>query len=492
MKIQVELLINQFLRSYLETFSIEEFAAFVKQCGVKTNEEECVEYLDTNINVFALKNGRYATRAAVFTKQFFSFKPGRKEFDQGLFITGHRCIPFIDPEILSFGVNFVYKGKLLEKKIGTFDSQTVLDLFSLYGDEYSSQYIASDPVNSDIDLGKTDFILPPVVKATGNSLAPLIEDGFKYGDRIICYVSDWDTNTVSLEFEPRNSNAFQMTEADVERGEWYSTLETDLNESFDLHGPLSSIEEQLATVFANCRRSLCKRTCGSLDEFFARTNKIGFELFGVETRLWHKGEDVPAIGKWNSFDLNPPEYDDDDDEFCAQQGEAIEPIPQYIIDSFLKDYLFSKNSDIHEVLPKLYPNFHRLSNFQQNIMLLHLKNRHAILLQNYNHFADSEISDLRHKALELFSNVNSLVYSIDMVKSDLANYPQQSLVILSQIFGHVMHILEMCETDVTAVIQERKEILLSVEGMELNFECVEEDLKTVLEKETKNGFVIIK
>ncbi|MBQ1948560.1 MAG: hypothetical protein II367_00210 [Treponema sp.] len=492
MKIQVELLINQFLRSYLETFSIEEFVAFIKECGVKTNEKECVEYLDSNINVFALKNGRYATRAAVFTKQYFSFKPNRKEIEQGLFITGHRCIPFIDPEILSFGVNFIYKGKLLDKKIGTFDSQTVLDLFSLYGDEYSSQYIASDPVNSDIDLGKSDFILPPVVKITGNSLAPLIEDGFKAGDRIICFVSDWDSNTVAIEFESRSSSGLQMTEEDVERGEWYANLESDLNDSFDLHGPLSSIEEQLATVFANRRRVLCKKSCGSLDEFFARTNKVGFELFGVETRLWHKGVDVPAIGKWNSFDLNPNEYDDDDDYVYERQGEAIEPIPQYITDSFLKDYLFNKNPEIAEILPRLYPNFHRLTKFQQNFMLLHLKNRHVIISSNYNHFADSEISELRHKALELFAHVNSLVYSIDMVKSDLTNYPQQSLVILSQIFGHVMHILEMCQTDVAAVIQERHEILLSIEGMELNFECVDEDLKSVLERESKNGFVIIK
>ncbi|MCR5494429.1 MAG: hypothetical protein K6F15_02225 [Treponema sp.] len=492
MKIQVELLIHQFLRSYLEPFSVAEFVAFVKECGVKTTDRECVEYLDSNINVFALKNERYATRAAVFTDQYFSFKPGRKEFEQGLFITGHRCVPFVDPEILSFGINFVYKGKSLEKKTGTFDSQTVLDLFTLYGDEYSSQYIASDPVNSHIDLGKSDFILPPVVNVTCNSLEPLIKDGFKSGDRIICHVSDWDSNTVEIEFEARQTNSFQMTDADLARGEWYSNLDKFLCETFEHHGPLSSIEEQLATVFANHRTLLCKKNCGSLDEFFDRTNKVGFQLFGVETRLWNKGEDVPAIGKWNSLDVTTNEYDENDDFDYESRGESIEPIPQYITDSYIKDFLFTKNDKIEEILPKLYPNFHRLTRFQQNFMLLHLKNRHAIISANYNRFADSEIGELRNKALDLFSSVNNLVYAIDMIKSDLSNYPQQPLVILSQIFGHVMHILEMCESDVAAVIQERNEILLSIEGMELNFECVDEDLKTVLEKETKNGFVIIK
>ena len=94
--------------------------------------------------------------------------------------------------------------------------------------------------------------------------------------------------------------------------------------------------------------------------------------------------------------------------------------------------------------------------------------------------------------MALFEQVNALVYSIDMIKSDLSNYPQQSLVILSQIFSHVMHILEVSESDSASVIHEKKEILLSIEGMELNFECVSEDLKEVIARESKNGFSVIK
>ena len=55
-----------------------------------------------------------------------------------------------------------------------------------------------------------------------------------------------------------------------------------------------------------------------------------------------------------------------------------------------------------------------------------------------------------------------------------------------------MQIIEAIETDVSAVLREKAEISLSLEGMELNFECVSEDLKAVLEKEKKNGFSVIK
>lgn len=492
MKIQPELLVTQFLRSYTETFSIEEFAAFIKECGVKSTIKECEEYLEENENVFQLKNGLYATRAAAFTDQYFSFKPGRKEFEQGLFITGHRCMPFVDPDVLSFGICFYYKDELLTKKIGSFDSKTVLDCFYLYGDEYSSQYIASDPANSDIDLGKSDFILPQVVKITGNNLQPLLDDGLKFGDRIICRVVDWSRNCVEIDFEPRNNNNLQMTMEDVDRSNWYADLESELDKSFDLMGPLSSIENQLCIVFANNRGALCKKNCGSLDEFFERTNKIGFELFGVETRLWHKGQDVPAIGNWNQIneDINIEEINDDFEN--DSNYEQYEPVSPIVIDSFVKDALYNKSDDLSEIMKKIYPNFYTMGNFQHNIMLLNLKNRHGIISAKYNRFADSEFGEIRHKALELFSQVNSLVYSIDMIKSDLKNYPQQPLVILSQIFSHLMQIIEAIETDVSAVLKEKAEISLSLEGMELNFECVSEDLKAVLEKEKKNGFSVIK
>lgn len=245
-------------------------------------------------------------------------------------------------------------------------------------------------------------------------------------------------------------------------------------------------------IFANNRDRLCKKNCGSLDEFFERTNKVGFELFGVETRLWHKGQDVPAVGKWNQIQSDSSIDESYNDSEENDEIEQFEPVSPVVIDSFVKDALFNKNEDISEILKKIYPNFYKMGNFQLNIMLLNLKNRHGIISSSYNRFADSEFGEIRHKALELFSQVNSLVYSIDMIKSDLKNYPQQALVILSQIYAHIMQIIEAIETDVSAVLREKAEISLSLEGMELNFECVSEDLKAVLEKEKKNGFSVIK
>lgn len=488
MKIPAETLVHKFLRTYTEPFTAKEFAGFLSHCGVKSSEKECIEYLESESNVFTLSDSRFATRACAFTNQWFSMKPGRKELEKGVVIAGHRCMPFVDPDVLSCGISFVYKKHLLSKKVVEMDSSFVLGLFSLYGDEYSPQYIAQDPANEGMDLAALDYTLPPNVKITGFSTDMLVADGFKVGDRLLCRVVDWDNCIVEVDFDSRNEEHYQMTMADVNREHWYSELEKALLESFNVAGPLSSIEEQLALLFADQRTVLCKKNCGSIEELFTRTKKIGFELFGVETRLWFLGTDVPAVGTWNEINVPAPE----ETKSFKPSAEKFDQIPPYIVDAFVKDQLYNKISDMKAILENLYPNFYKVSGVQQKVMLLHLKNRHDILLQKYNRFADSEIGELRHKVLELFSQVNKLVYSIDLTCADLSAFPQQSLVILSQIFAHINHIIEVTESDPSSISTEINELYLSVEGMEFNFECVNEELRSVLAKQSKNGFVVIK
>ena len=488
MKIPAETLVQKFIRTYTEPFSAKEFAVFISKCGVKCSESEAEVFLQNDSNVFALANGLFATRACAFTGQYFSIKPVRKEFDKGVFVVGHRCMPFVDPDVLSCSLNFCYKKGILPKKVVELDSAYLLDLFSLFGDEYAPQYIAQDPANTGMDLAALDYILPNQVNITAVSLEPLIKDGFKYGDRILCRVVDWDNCIIEVDFIPRSEGHLQMSMEDVDRENWYNSLEKCLLESFQLAGPMSSIEEQLSLVFTDKRNELCVKNCGSLQEFFSRTTKIGFEFFGVETRLWYKGQDVPAIGKWNDASYS----DSEGEKPVRPQVESFDQIPSFVVDCAIKDQLYSKVFDIYLLLRNLHPNSYRVSAIQRKVMLLHLKNRHDILSQTYNRFADSEIGDIRHRVLELFYQVNKLVYSIDLTCADLANFPQQSLVILSQIFAHINHILEIAEEDPASIVQESEELYLSIDGMEFNFECVEEELRAVIAKESKNGFIVIK
>lgn len=488
MNVSADVLIKKFLRTYPDIFTPKEFQKVLSHIGIKCSIEESRDFLMDADYVFYLDENHFQTRAGAFAGRYFSFRPTRREVDKQVFIPGHRCLPFVDPDYLSCGLNFKYKGKSLPQKVETFNSDFVLGLYSLYGDEFSLQYIAADPVNKGkMNLADMEFTLPSEIKVTAISLEPLIEDGFSSGDRVLCRLLDWDEGEIELTIDKHSDNPFQMTESDLQREKWYDNLEQYFWDSLDYLGPRNSIEEQISMIYFTAADIFCGRDCGSMEEFLARSEKIGIQYFGVESRIWRKGEDVPAIGGWNS-----PLIDDSVIQKNFGKCQPLVPVVDYICVCFLKDMIYFGKDDFSELMKKMYPHQEYYSQEQKDRMLLHLKTRHDILSKDYNRFADSEISDIRHQALELYATVNELVCLVDIEGKDLKALPQQPLVILSQIYGHVTHLLEMMEYDAQSVIEEMDEIELSIDGMGFNFEGVNEELSFALSKESRNGFKFIK
>lgn len=486
MKVQAETLINRFLRTYRAIFSDKDFARMLVKMGIRASRDECQEYLDTSSCVFALKGGLYITRAGAFTDKYFSFKPTRREVEQNVFAAGCRCMPFVDPELLPSALRFTYKGEILPQKLAEFDNGTAADMFALYGEEFASQYIAADPENAGIDIALQDFELPPKVNLTANTLEPLVKyGGFRYGDRILCRVTDWDIGQIEVIPVKRDENPMRMRSDDLERQNWYDSLEDALLASFDLSGPCGSIEEQLAVVFLDNSRKLCTASCGSTEEFLMQSKKVSYELFGVETRLWLKGEEVPAVGKWNEI----PESAPSDDEEKLLKDLAV---PDYVIDAYVEDQMFGKFYKPEEIISTLLPASIKLTADEKRFFLLHINSRHDILSKSYNWFADFTLGEIRKRALALYKQAGTLIFEIDRSATNLERYPQQELVILSQIFSHVMRILEMVELDSGTAADDIDEIQLSLDGMECNFDGISSELIDMVETERRNGFVVIK
>lgn len=478
--------VTKFLRTYRSIFSEKDFERVLSRIGIKAERGECEDYLCTNGYTFALKGNLYITRAGVFTGRYFSFKPTRYEFEHGVFIPGDRCIPFVDPEVLPSELVFRFHGEILPKTEIEIDSSSAMDLFMLYGEEFASQYIAADPINADIDLIKDNFELPPTVKLTAFSTDILKKVcGFKLGDRILCCVTDWDDGIVDVNVMPGNSSRLQVQEDDMERQTWYENLEKGLLESFDMTGPCNSIEEQLAVVFFDNSDILCIPNCGAVEEMVSLSKRIAYEPFGVESRLWRTGEEVPAIGKWNSYLKNEKEPEE-------QCGRIESTVPEYIIDSYILDRFYGKNDSTSGLENEIFDQICTFTPAQKKKLLLHINSRHDILARTYNWFADYTTGAVRHRALELYSVVSSMVFQIDLTEEKLDKYPQQALVILSQIYAHVMHILELTEYESASVVRDSDKIFLSLEGMEMNFDDVSEELQCMIESGKQTGFVVIK
>ncbi len=480
---RIETALSRFLRTYDSPFTAKDINSILKSFGQKVEREEITEFLDSDDRVFPLKNRYYLTKSAAFTGMFFSFLPTQQELDQQLFVPGDRCMPFVDGEILSCHLTFVYQKKVLPSKIMNADCILARDLFTFYGDEYSSQYISADPANKDLCIANNNFELPPKLRLTGVSLESVFKKKpLKKGDRILCRVIDWDQAVIEIiPVYNEDKNVFVLNSEAEDKENWIKELEDALFECFSNMGPCASMEQQLSYAFYAHRRELCNSECASIHEFLKESKRIGMELFGVETRLWKKGENVPAVGDWNR-------------EYIKAGLEGAIPIfhaPECLIDCLIKDQFFEKKDDVEQIIDRLMPDSMQLSPEEKDFFTLQIMRRNAILRRHYNWFADFAIGTLRHKALQLYSRVEELICDIDCAGEQIEKFPQQELVTLSQLFTHVSRILEMLTSGPECADEEKTALKLSLEGMECNFEDIRTELKIAVEKFKAGQFKVI-
>ena len=489
MDFQIQMMIDKFLRRCCEKFSAKAMTKFFSQLGVRIPVREAESYLLQNPLVFPLENNLFVTRAGVFTGELFSIKPSPSEFEQKVLVPGSRCIPFVDGELLSSDLTFLdSKGNKLQHKVGTFDSDAAIDMYIVYGEEYAPQYIASDPANSSLNMVQREFELPNTVKLTGIDISPFIEEGMQKGDRFLCTVADWDSGVIKISAVHDGENIFNMGQEGSLRLKWYKTLEEGLLESFNSDGPCSSMEEQLSNLFCRKLDELCIPLCGSIEEYLNQyARNVAIEQFGVESRLWKKGESVPAVGLWNKNEI---------DELGKKRGQPNKDylsfsIPSPILEQYIINMHFERDIDFNKLIENIYPQNYSFQKGEKEYIMLKLKEKDVIVSKEYNWFADQTCGIVRKKALELFTRINEMVFTIDSSSTSMAKFPQQELVTLTQLYTHIVRILQsVSEND--HIEEDKDALLLSLDGMEWNFEDIEESLKSAVEEQQLSKFKIIK
>ena len=488
MQFSEDLAVDDFLRSCKNPFTLKDFTRAMSRKGFSLSQREGEDYLAESPYVSWIEDGKFITRAAAFTGKYFSFTLTPEEFKNKMFVPGSRFMPFVDEMQNPASWTYIYDGQTVPHKVGEFRKETALDLHVLYGEEYEVQYIAADPAMAEYDLAETEFELPPMVKITGCDLSQFIDgDGLRSGDRIVCRVLNWDKGEIEIFPQARRreqSGAIvQIGDADSERAAWGEAFEKALIKIFEKEGPCATIEEQLAFAFYEDLETLCSFNCDSVENYLLHSKKIGLELFGVETRLWYKGQDVPAVGEWNKGDMEKDPGD---------LGNLKFKIPEYILDSYLRDFEYKKQKDLTLLLKTMFPENFALTPDEKRYVLLHIAGRHAIISRKYNYFADFPVGEIRGRALDLYAAVSSLVYDVEASAAAFDKFPQNELVVLSQLFAHINRILESIDSNPDAAVEDEGTLNLSLEGMECNFEDIEGALRSVIESEKRNNITIVK
>ena len=485
MNIDNSAIIEDFFLSFHDIFTIDEFCHMMKSEGVKLSHDTAQSILDTSDMVFSLVDEEYITRAGVFIGRWFSFMPSAEEIQKGYFILGHRCMPFINPDISPDNI-LVSNGKILiNPKAVSFSMNLALDTFALYGEGYVLPYIFNDHSNKDIPLSSVQYGMPNDIKLTAWPLSKITGGkAIKYGDRILGRVVDWAANIVELMVLPANASD-ELTSDDLEREEWYENFEKGLIEGFETSGPVASIEQQLAFLFLENQQELCIKNCGSAEEFLKHTKKIGFSPYGVESRIWYANKTVPYIGNWNKNAST--------DSLFTNMTMIFSP---QIIDSYIKNLIFEQREHeskktVEELISDIFPPTLKMTVQEHKLVLLNIEKRSDILNKVYNQFVDYKLAPVRKRILDLFSQVSYLLCAIGGSGLSLQDFPQQELVILVQLFSHVARIVEEMENDYLKDIFPMDDVVLSLDGMEETFDEVGEILKNSLEAITYNSIKIV-
>ena len=470
-----EILVNNFLRSFTDIFTLKDAVKIFDAIGIHCSERECEKLLIQNPLVFALKNHQFITRAGTFSHEVFSIKPTAREVEKGVVVIGSRCMPFIDSNILTSALEFRIEGQLVPKKAALFSSDFAIDAYQLYGEEYAPQFIASDPANESLHLEERDYLLPAQVYMTGLDVEFLSTNfGFEKGDRLLCCIDDWSEGHLNMMVLHEHQWLFTNNEVTEERINWFNNLEKLMLESFDQNGPCGSIEEQFANVFCQNLSSLCISSCGSIEEFLTYHNrKVAFESFGVESRLWRKGEEIPAVGKWNKIDLSAVKKS------SGRRGEGrpfAYETPPYVLDLFIRDMLFRRSENLNDIVALYYPKEYKPEPREERDLLLHLKSRNTIIKKTYNWFKDQPWGHVRRQTLELYTRVNYLLLQIDKAGDVLEYLPQHEIIVLSQIYSNLLKMLQWICDEVYEYCS-MDNALDTVEGMKWNFEEIEGSIK---------------
>ncbi len=481
----IEKIIELYIRTQENPFRETDILPFLKINRLRIDREELHYYLSTHPLVLTSHAGVFLTRAGFFSEKVFSFKPERFEVEQGILVCGDRCMPFVDPEMLPHEINFSVNGKMLTKAQTVQNLSNVYSLYSLWGDEYIPQFFSLDPANENADFSLTDYELPPEIGITVHDASQLYRDwNFSFGDRILARVIDWHTGLVALEHvKHMNGNIFELSEQDKLREKWKKDFEAALEDSLLACGPRDSIDEQLVSAFLYDPPHLCVAYCASVSEVLQNSAKFEIGQYGVESRIWFKGEEIPAWGEWiDHDDTIEGEFSDED---------SLLPVPDYVIQAYIFDSFFLKEEAAGLILEKIVPDFEALPKSDYNMLLLLLEKKRVSMRKEYNWFADYHLGEIRHRTLVLYSKLLHLVHDLENSGVDIGRLNQQQLVVLSQLVAHISRLIGSFTQEDFVNDKNLHALNVSLEGMEMSYDETFEVLSAEIQYNRKDSFKLV-
>ncbi|MDR2142784.1 MAG: plasmid pRiA4b ORF-3 family protein [Treponema sp.] len=467
-----------FLENVTEPFSLDDIAAFIRTVEPKRTgrlNDEIASFIETRRIAFPLGGKRWTSRRGCFEPLRFVINPTNLELLNGILIPGHRCIPFANPALLSHEYSFKWRGKAIPVTTTEGPPEEFYPYYYLFGEEYAPQYVARDNPKNESAFNSDLYEDPPEVSIHTLDMRNIYrETSFVPGDLFAVSTADWKKGVFELE------KVDKFAQADLD--EWLAAAEEGFRQSFEYLGPGSSTEEQIAFAYWFGGKRMRALPAYTLEEFLCeKTDHIEIVPYGIETRFWYAGKDIPDRRDLEGIRSLPDRTVIE--EILCRQGV---PISEYVVQSFVRDALSRDDCDEDRIIERIIPRSAGLSDRDREYLADYILEVLKEFSATYSRFTDSAMAPIRTRGGDLHTAVIEL--SLQLQKSnDISWLPNHTFIVLSQIQGHAASILEDLDTEDPPPRLELDAMDNSVDSMLDTYEDLKELVNEAMESFRKNN-----
>ncbi|MDR0313621.1 MAG: plasmid pRiA4b ORF-3 family protein, partial [Treponema sp.] len=259
-------------------------------------------------------------------------------------------------------------------------------------------------------------------------------------------------------------------------------------DSFKNLGPGSSTEEQIAYAYWYGGKRMMEVPAYSLEEFlYEKTERIEVVPYGIETRFWPAGREIPDLKGLGGFHAQPRKTDME--KFLDKKRI---PLSELALHSYILDFLFRGELNISSMVDRIIPPLIKITIQELKYIEAYINIELAEISNNYSPFTDKQTGPVRQRICELHTAIIELVFKLENEKIDPSWLPKHTFIILSQIQSHVLGIMEELDSNDSSLEMELEAIDNSLDSMIETYEEMRILIDEAIENYRKNKFSLVR